>query len=157
MSATKEKAVKEKPVEVNWTYQAKRIKCGKKACKSCPHGPYLYRHRTTGGKSVCEYVGKIPDKHDELDKKHEWRYALYDKEEIAVAAARKLLGIKPHMSLDVWHIQLDKALRRARPGKNGKEHDKFFVHRAWNVLVKRLQGKSKKQKRQVEIEGFKLF
>lgn len=40
------------------SYQCKWIRCGKSACKSCPHGPYWYRFWRDGSSTRCEYVGK---------------------------------------------------------------------------------------------------
>jgi hypothetical protein len=41
------------------TYELEKVKCGKPACKSCPHGPYWYAYRTTkGGRVVKRYIGK---------------------------------------------------------------------------------------------------
>jgi hypothetical protein len=39
-------------------YQLEKVRCGKGACKSCPHGPYWYGYRRTGGKLKSWYVGK---------------------------------------------------------------------------------------------------
>jgi len=41
-----------------WTYQAETINCGDEDCRSCPHGPYVYRYRKRGGRTVSEYVPK---------------------------------------------------------------------------------------------------
>jgi hypothetical protein len=41
------------------TYELEKVRCGKPACKSCPHGPYWYAYRTTNkGKVVKRYIGK---------------------------------------------------------------------------------------------------
>ena len=41
------------------TYELEKVRCGKPACKSCPHGPYWYAYHTTRkGKVVKRYVGK---------------------------------------------------------------------------------------------------
>lgn len=38
------------------------IKCGKKTCKRCPHGPYWYRYfHNREGKLCKQYVGKTVD------------------------------------------------------------------------------------------------
>lgn len=42
----------------HWTYRFEYVRCGKKSCKSCPHGPYWYRYRREGPKVRKEYVGK---------------------------------------------------------------------------------------------------
>lgn len=41
-------------------YKRKNVRCGKKACHKCPHGPYWYAIIPTGyGKPAVRYVGKI--------------------------------------------------------------------------------------------------
>lgn len=39
-------------------YQLEMVRCGKGACKSCPHGPYWYGYRRAGGKLKSWYIGK---------------------------------------------------------------------------------------------------
>ena len=39
-------------------YQLEKVKCGKSACKSCPHGPYWYGYQRRGGKLRSWYIGK---------------------------------------------------------------------------------------------------
>ena len=46
-----EKAV---PMPVSW----RRIRCGKEACKRCPHGPYPYLRVKEGGKWTWKYLGR---------------------------------------------------------------------------------------------------
>lgn len=44
------------------TFQRKFIKCGKKGCQKCPHGPYWYLEENVFGKVKWKYVGRtIPD------------------------------------------------------------------------------------------------
>lgn len=35
------------------------VKCGRKGCKKCPHGPYWYAYRKENGKTKKRYVGKV--------------------------------------------------------------------------------------------------
>lgn len=39
-------------------FQLEWVKCGKAACRSCPHGPYLYEYSTVDGKRHKRYVGR---------------------------------------------------------------------------------------------------
>lgn len=45
-----------------WTYQVEMRDCGKPNCSKCPHGPYVYRHKTGPEGHLSEYVkrGEIP-------------------------------------------------------------------------------------------------
>jgi hypothetical protein len=40
------------------TFRQETVRCGKKACKSCPHGPYWYAYWREGGRVRSRYVGK---------------------------------------------------------------------------------------------------
>jgi hypothetical protein len=37
------------------------VKCGKKNCTRCPHGPYWYAYWTEDGQRRSRYVGKLDD------------------------------------------------------------------------------------------------
>jgi hypothetical protein len=39
-------------------FRCVKIKCGKKRCRKCPHGPYWYMHWWEGGKMHEKYIGK---------------------------------------------------------------------------------------------------
>ena len=39
-------------------YQLKRVRCGKRKCNSCPHGPYWYFAWREGARMKWKYVGK---------------------------------------------------------------------------------------------------
>jgi hypothetical protein len=39
-------------------YRQEMVKCGKPACKRCPHGPYWYAYSRRGAFLRKEYVGK---------------------------------------------------------------------------------------------------
>jgi hypothetical protein len=40
------------------SYRQQWVRCGKKACTTCPHGPYWYGYRREGGRLRSRYVGK---------------------------------------------------------------------------------------------------
>lgn len=40
------------------TYRLERVKCGKKGCTRCPHGPYVYKYWREGGRLRKKYAGK---------------------------------------------------------------------------------------------------
>jgi hypothetical protein len=39
------------------TYRLETVRCGKKACTSCPHGPYWYAYWREGGRLRSRYIG----------------------------------------------------------------------------------------------------
>ena len=40
------------------TYRMERVRCGKKGCTKCPHGPYVYKYWREGGRLRKKYAGK---------------------------------------------------------------------------------------------------
>lgn len=35
------------------------VRCGKRGCTKCPHGPYWYAYWTEGGRRRSKYVGRL--------------------------------------------------------------------------------------------------
>lgn len=40
------------------TYRLEPVRCGKKGCTRCPHGPYWYAYWREGGRMRSRYIGK---------------------------------------------------------------------------------------------------
>jgi hypothetical protein len=40
------------------TLRQEMVRCGKKGCTRCPHGPYWYAYWREGGRTRSRYVGK---------------------------------------------------------------------------------------------------
>lgn len=40
------------------TYRLEKIRCSKKNCSKCPHGPYWYAYYRAKGKERVKYIGK---------------------------------------------------------------------------------------------------
>ena len=40
------------------TYRLQRVRCGKRGCASCPHGPYWYAYWREDGKVRSRYIGR---------------------------------------------------------------------------------------------------
>lgn len=47
--------------EPNVRLRQRNVKCGKRSCTSCPHGPYWYAYWTEDGKRRSKYVGRLLD------------------------------------------------------------------------------------------------
>lgn len=50
---------KDNEPEVHLRQQA--VRCGKRGCTKCPHGPYWYAYWTEDGKRRSRYVGRLLD------------------------------------------------------------------------------------------------
>jgi hypothetical protein len=54
----------ERPGKV--TFRQETVRCGKKGCTRCPHGPYWYAYWREGGRMRSRYVGKtLPGEGDQ--------------------------------------------------------------------------------------------
>ncbi|MFA5891197.1 MAG: hypothetical protein WDA27_09655 [Actinomycetota bacterium] len=40
------------------TYRLEHVRCGKRGCTRCPHGPYWYAYWREGGRLRSRYIGK---------------------------------------------------------------------------------------------------
>ena len=50
------------PAAARGSYRQQLVRCGKKACTRCPHGPYWYRYWREDGRLRSRYIGKdLPD------------------------------------------------------------------------------------------------
>jgi hypothetical protein len=46
------------------TYRLERVRCGKRGCSRCPHGPYWYAYWREDGRLRSRYIGKTLPGHD---------------------------------------------------------------------------------------------
>lgn len=86
-------------------FRCEWIKCGKAACRSCPHGPYWYAYWSEGGKTKKRYVGKgdptqakgekdrLPETPDRLD-------AVFSACKITPGLCWEILGLRPGATWD---------------------------------------------------------
>ncbi len=61
----------------NLTYRQEEVRCGKRGCTSCPHGPYWYAYWKEEGRTRKRYIGRhlpgepmehvVPDRRDQDD------------------------------------------------------------------------------------------
>ncbi|HYU58064.1 MAG TPA: hypothetical protein VEO00_08440 [Actinomycetota bacterium] len=40
------------------TFRQERVRCGRRGCTRCPHGPYWYAYWREGGRLRSRYIGK---------------------------------------------------------------------------------------------------
>lgn len=40
------------------TYRQEQVRCGKRTCTTCPHGPYWYAYWKEGGRTRKRYIGR---------------------------------------------------------------------------------------------------
>jgi len=47
--------------EPNISLRKQMVRCGKRGCTKCPHGPYWYAYWTEEGKRRSRYIGRLLD------------------------------------------------------------------------------------------------
>ena len=63
-TAALERLPKRRPLPERVTIRSEWVRCAKKSCKSCPHGPYYYSYWKQDGKLQKRYIGKSWDEYD---------------------------------------------------------------------------------------------
>jgi hypothetical protein len=58
MDIMKDKEIRNVLRALGLTFIVKYIYCGKKGCRTCPHGPYLYVSQREDGKVRTKYLGR---------------------------------------------------------------------------------------------------
>lgn len=48
----------ERAGESKVTYRLEHVRCGKRGCTRCPHGPYWYAYWRESGRGKSRYIGK---------------------------------------------------------------------------------------------------
>ena len=75
------------------TFRSEYVKCGKPACRSCPHGPYWYAYRKDHGKTRKRYIGK--DMPAECRRSNPHRLdTIFDRQLATSEVAREILGLQ---------------------------------------------------------------
>ena len=49
------------PAEPRIRLRERTVRCGKRECTSCPHGPYWYAFWTEDGRRRSRYIGRLLD------------------------------------------------------------------------------------------------
>jgi len=103
-----------------FTLRDEMVKCGRKGCKSCPHGPYRYAYWSERGRTRKLYIGKIEKPPVErFDTDEHWNAHLADCAALKISALCLLLGKKQFVDarkrcrLAVAKLKLEGALLEA--------------------------------------------
>lgn len=123
-----------------WTYRNEYVRCGKPACRSCPHGPYWYRYQRRGEKVKKEYVGKIKpeDLGGELHREDGRVWDVYD--DMLAAGGRNRTNAEAVLGLPerYRHGDLLAAYRRGcmihHPDRGGDTRKMQAINAAWDYL-----------------------
>lgn len=128
-----------------WTFQQEYVRCGKKSCKCCPHGPYWYSYQHVGGKMRKRYHGK----HHPYAKQErpqaataaptDPRDAIFNKRTATPQLARQILGIGNHWTIADAKKRYRELVLQHHPDRGGDEHECRLVTAAWTFLESYIQ------------------
>lgn len=113
------------------TYRCEWVKCGKSACRSCPHGPYWYGYWKESGKTKKEYIGKKEPKPKEApDPRKEIFSPITATHELACS----ILGLPKTYNLGEIKKQYRKLSLVHHPDRGGDVQEMKFINAAYEWL-----------------------
>lgn len=119
------------------SYRAEYVKCGKKGCKSCPHGPYWYGYERKGGKLHKKYYGKLDPRDRQRDRtkreSHPWD-DVFLKSKVNVGICRLILGLPPCAPLADAKKRFRELTREHHPDRGGDEDTYKRIVAAWSYI-----------------------
>lgn len=120
-----------------YTYRYEYVKCGKKTCRRCPHGPYWYAYWREGGFLRKRYIGKTrPDKvledvgtvghpHDQI----------FNRRTATVALAVQIMGLDNGFTKADLVARYRKLAWECHPDREGDAQRMRHVNAAYSFLV----------------------
>ena len=122
---------------MKWCYRSQYVRCGKRFCRSCPHGPYWYRFAKVGGKTRSEYVGKENPFTAQYEGKEPGDNRLddiFNRKTATVALALEIFGLALGVDQRAAKIQFRKLSLKLHPDRGG-DHKAFArLNAAWSLL-----------------------
>ena|ERR1700680_4171415 len=122
--------------ETHWTYRCEYVRCGKKTCKSCPHGPYWYGYSHVGKKVKKKYFGKVDPRIADRPKQIDPREAIFTRSSASAELAREILGVSREDSKDFIRRRARELMFRSHPDICGDDNEFRYFAAAWSYLQK---------------------
>lgn len=133
------------------TFEQEYVRCGKPACKSCPHGPYWYAYWREDGKVKKRYIGKLmpketkPDNQDcqeskrtkELVRIGEILFVNRGDSLMKTRAARAVLGVSAGTGFMEARRRFRALAQVHHPDRGGNDLVARIIFAAWDWLKSR--------------------
>jgi len=125
-----------------YSYQCEWVRCGKRNCRSCPHGPYWYGYWSEKGKTRKRYFGRndpreperMPPEEPAEEPVIDWREPLFNRRTVSESLARRVLGVSPLDGRDACFAAYKRLTLDAHPDRGGDSRDMAYLNAAWSYL-----------------------
>lgn len=118
------------------TFRSEYVRCGKRGCGGCPHGPYWYAYHKAGGRTHKRYVGKHLERTPAAGHPHD---KIFSREDASLKLAWDILGCEDTDNREVARRAFSVAIGAAHPDRGGDEILARRVNAAWSY-VKAVKG-----------------
>ena len=118
-------------------FRAEYVRCGKKGCKSCPHGPYWYGYERIAGKLKKKYYGKTnPDdkRRERTTRESHPHDDIFLKSKATFAMACAILEMPQSAYLAEYKKQFRKLSMQHHPDRGGNQDVYKRIVAAWSYI-----------------------
>lgn len=123
------------------TYRCEYVRCGKKGCKGCPHGPYWYGYWKEDGKLHKKYFGKQDPREKKKPKAEsvtqeigDPRDAIFNRRTASRELAHRILGTSYGMSKGKCEAAYKMLVMMNHPDRGGDKLECQYITAAWSFL-----------------------
>lgn len=119
------------------TFRQEYVRCGKKGCKKCPHGPYWYAYWREGKRLRKRYVGKERPYGETAASRpevgHRWD-EIFDPRTWSLALASEILGFRRTPTLAEARGAYRKLAWESHPDRGGDSTFCRHYNAAWEYV-----------------------
>lgn len=123
------------------TFESEYVKCGKKGCKKCPHGPYWYGYRREGGKVKKRYIGKDDPRHARAGEgvaaepvKRDERDDIFNRRTATIDLAERILGVQVKLGQSKCFSAYKMLVLMNHPDRGGDHREMQYINAAWSFM-----------------------
>lgn len=118
--------------ERRYTYRCEYVKCGKGACRTCPHGPYWYGYYREGPRIKKRYFGLV-DPRGEQPEENPFA-AIFCKDLANESLACVILGVGIGADERTTRAAYLRAVKEHHPDRGGEPGRFELAQAAWSWL-----------------------
>lgn len=120
------------------TWQREYVRCGKRRCKTCPHGPYWYGYWKENGRTKSKYGGKVHpvsgERADAPTEKEDPREKIFNKDTASRKLALRIMGLSDQVSEANIKARYKVLVKELHPDRGGHTKEMQYVVAAFSYL-----------------------